>query len=62
MQNKAVVDEKIFDDAELIALVRQTQDELDAYGEMNALLRDFATELLKRRELAKRRQGAKQTV
>src|SRR5215831_3264811 len=43
-------------DAELIALVRGTQHDTDLQGEqdeMNALLRDFAEELLKQRLLAK---------
>ena len=41
-------------DAELIALVRRAQEELEARGElnqMNLLLRDFARELLKQRLL-----------
>jgi hypothetical protein len=41
-------------DAELIALVRKTQAEIDVHGELNQvnlLLRDFARELLKQRLL-----------
>jgi hypothetical protein len=32
----AGVDQKVLDDAELIALVRQTQDQFEAHGELNA--------------------------
>jgi hypothetical protein len=41
-------------DAELIALVRRVQEEIEARGELNELnllLRDFARELLKQRLL-----------
>jgi hypothetical protein len=51
MQDKTGVDHKT-SDAELIALVRNTQDEIEAPGEvneLNLLLRDFARELLKQR-------------
>jgi len=53
MQDEAGVDQKA-SDAELIALVRRAQEELEARGElnqMNLLLRDFARELLKQRLL-----------
>jgi hypothetical protein len=33
---QAGVDQKVLDDAELIALVRQTQDQFEAHGELNA--------------------------
>jgi hypothetical protein len=33
---QAEVDQKVLDDAELIALVRQAQDQFEAYGELNA--------------------------
>lgn len=49
-------DPKALDDAELIALVRETQEEIEAHGELNelnALLHDFARELLKRRLFAR---------
>ncbi len=49
----AEVDHKV-SDAELIALVRKTQAEIDVHGELNQvnlLLRDFARELLKQRLL-----------
>ena len=49
MQDEAVVDQKA-SDAELIALVRRAQEELEAHGELNQvslLLRDFARERLK---------------
>jgi predicted RNA-binding Zn ribbon-like protein len=51
MQDEAVVDQKA-SDAELIALVRRAQEELEAHGELNQvslLLRDFARERLKQR-------------
>jgi hypothetical protein len=41
-------------DAELIALLRKAQEEIEAHGELNelnVLLRDFARELLKQRLL-----------
>ena len=47
MQDKAGVDHRT-SDAKLIALVRKTQDEIEAHGEvneLNLLLRDFAREL-----------------
>ena len=53
MQNTAEIDQKA-SDAELIALVRKAQEEIDAHGELNELnllLRDFARELLKQRLL-----------
>ena len=53
MQDEAGVDQKA-SDAELIALVRRAQEELEAHGElnqMNLLLRDSARELLKQRLL-----------
>ncbi len=53
MKDEAGVDQKA-SDAELIALVRGAQEELEAHGELNAvnlLLRDFARELLKQRLL-----------
>jgi hypothetical protein len=33
---QAGVDQKVLDDAELIALVRQTQDQFEAHDELNA--------------------------
>ncbi len=51
MEDKAGVDGKT-SDAELIALVRKTQDGIEAHAELNKvnlLLRDFAKELLKQR-------------
>jgi len=53
MKVTAEVDHKV-SDAELIALVRGAQEELEAHGELNLvnlLLRDFAMELLKQRLL-----------
>ena len=53
---QAGVAQKVLDDAELIASVRQTQDQFEAHGELNelnVLLRDFARELLKQLLLAK---------
>ena len=53
MQDEAGVDQKA-SDAELIALVRRAQEELEAHDELNQLnllLRDFARELLKQRLL-----------
>jgi len=53
---QAGVARKVLDDAELIASVRQTQDQFEARGELNelnVLLRDFARESLKQRLLAK---------
>jgi hypothetical protein len=51
MKVTAEVDHKV-SDAELIALLRGVQEELEAHGELNQvnlLLRDFARELLKQR-------------
>ena len=53
VQDEAGVDQKA-SDAELIALVRRAQEELEAHDEFNQLdllLRDFARELLKQRLL-----------
>jgi hypothetical protein len=53
MKVTAEVDHKV-SDAELIALLRGVQEELEAHGELNQvnlLLRDFARELLKQRLL-----------
>jgi hypothetical protein len=53
MQDEAGVDPKA-SDAELMALVRRAQEELEARGELNQvnlLLSDFARELLKQRLL-----------
>ena len=53
MQGEAGVDPKA-SDAELMALVRRAQEELEAHAEsnqVNLLLRDFARELLKQRLL-----------
>jgi hypothetical protein len=53
MKVTAEVDHKV-SDAELIALVRGAQEELEAHGELNLvnlLLRDFAMELLEQRLL-----------
>jgi len=51
MRVTAEVDHKV-SDAELIALLRGTQEGLEAHGELNQvnlLLHDFARELLKQR-------------
>jgi hypothetical protein len=51
MRVTAEVDHKV-SDAELIGLLRGTQEELEAHGELNQvnlLLHDFARELLKQR-------------
>jgi hypothetical protein len=51
MRVTAEVDHKV-SDAELIGLLRGTQEELKAHGELNQvnlLLHDFARELLKQR-------------
>lgn len=56
MEDKAGVDPKVLNDVELIALVRETQEEIDAHGEwneLNVLLHDFAAELVKRRVLSR---------
>jgi len=53
MQHQAGVDQNA-SDAELIALLRKAQEEIEAHGELNelnVLLRDFARELLKQRLL-----------
>ena len=53
MKVTAEVDHKV-SDAELIALLRGAQEELEAHGELNQvnlLLRDFVRELLKQRLL-----------
>jgi hypothetical protein len=50
MPDKVGVDPKVQDDLELIAVVREAHGEWD---ELNVLLRDFATELRKRRLLAR---------
>ena len=52
---QAGVDQEVLDDAELIALVRQTQEQIEAHGEWNelsVLLRDFAADLVNRRVLS----------
>jgi hypothetical protein len=52
MQDKVGVDPKVLNDVELIALLRETQEEIEAHGEWNdlsVLLRDVAAELVKRR-------------
>ncbi len=56
IQDKVGVDPKVLNDVELIALVRETQEEIEAHGEwneLNVLLRDFAAELVKRRVLSR---------
>lgn len=56
MQDMVGVDPSALDDSELIALLRETQDEIEAHGEsneLNALSHDFAREILKRRIFAK---------
>ena len=53
MQGKAGVDQKV-SDAELIGLLCKTEAEIDVHGEsneLNLLLHDFASELLKQRLL-----------
>ena len=54
MQDKTAVDQKA-SDAQLIFLLRKTEEEIEAHGELNELnlLHDFASELLKRRWLRK---------
>jgi hypothetical protein len=55
MQDKVGVDPKVLNDIELIDLVRETQEEIEAHGEwneLNVLLRDFAAELVNRRVLS----------
>ena len=51
--NDKPVDQRLLDDVELIAFVRQAEDGREACSELNVLLRDFASELLHRRLLAK---------
>jgi len=54
MQDKVGVDPKVLNDVELIALVCETQELIEAHGEwneLNVLFRDFAAELVKRRVL-----------
>jgi hypothetical protein len=56
MQHEVEVDPEVLNDAELIALMRETQDEIEAHGEwneLNVLLRDLAAELIKRRVLSR---------
>jgi hypothetical protein len=56
MQDKVGVDPEVLNDVELIALLRETQEQIEAHGEwneLNVLLRDFAVELVKRRVLAR---------
>ena len=56
MEDKAGVDPKVLNDVELIDLVRETWEEIDAHGEwneLNVLLHDFAAELVKRRVLSR---------
>ena len=53
MQDEGGIDQRA-SDAELMALVRRAQEELEARGEsnqVNLLLRDFGRELLKQRLL-----------
>jgi len=55
MQDKVGVDPKVLNDVELIALVCETQELIEAHGEwneLNVLLRDFAAELVKRSVLS----------
>jgi len=56
MLDSVGVDPRVFDDAEVIALLRETQNEIANYGEsneLNLLVRDFAMELVRRRVFAK---------
>ena len=56
MQDKVGVDPKVLNDVELIALVRETQEQIEAHGEwneLNVVLRDSAAELVKRRVLSR---------
>ena len=56
MQNAIGVYQRTLNDDELIALLREAQEYIDACGDsnvLNVLLRDFARELLRRRLLAK---------
>lgn len=51
MQDKVGVDPKALDERELIALVRATQEEIEAHGasnELKVLLSDCGRELLER--------------
>ncbi len=55
MQHEVGVDPKDLNDVELIALVRETQEEIEAHGEwneLNVLLRVLAAELIRRRVLS----------
>jgi hypothetical protein len=55
MQQKIGLDQEALNDAGLIALLCQTEEEIEDHGEsnqLNLLLRDFARELLKNRLLA----------
>jgi hypothetical protein len=56
MDDKVGVDPEVLNDIELMALVRETQEEIDEHGEwneLNVLLHDFAAELVKRRVLSR---------
>lgn len=56
MRYKVGIDLKVLNDAELIELVRETQEEIEAHGEwneLNVLLRDLTAELVKRRILTR---------
>jgi DNA-binding transcriptional ArsR family regulator len=56
MRCKVGIDLKVLNDAELIELVRETQEEIEAHGEwneLNVLLRDLTAELVKRRILTR---------
>ncbi len=56
MPYKVSIDLKVLNDAELIELVRETQEQIEAHGEwneLNVLLRDLTAELVKRRVLSR---------
>jgi uncharacterized protein YejL (UPF0352 family) len=56
MRDKVGSDRTTFSDAQLTALLRATLEVIEAHGEsndLNVLLRDFATELLRRRVVAR---------
>jgi hypothetical protein len=56
MQHEVGLDPKDLNDVELIALVRETQEEIEAHGEwneLNVLLSDLVAELIKRRVLSR---------
>jgi hypothetical protein len=58
IKDKVGVDPKVLNDVESIALVRETQEEIEAHGEsneLNVLLHDYAAELVKRRVLSRAR-------